>query len=185
MEYTRGNTPYLCQKALAREMHNIARGMLFEKANPGTEEENGVTLKVYCQNIPVPDSEVKGLESSADTINFIGNEAEDWVLGAPWCNVKIDSGKVQTPGEDQLVTFAIIFCNFCNDPKKNGYEAILNLFQRVYERFSKEPLLDMQYENTGEFNWELQEEDTYPYFFGVIVTKFKVMGIQREGGIWK
>lgn len=182
--FVRGNTPLLCQKAIAKEIQNITAGMLFDNAEYGElgKGDARVPMRVYIQGLPVPDPAIKEVEqSSQNTIAFIGEEAETAVLGAPWCNVKIDKGYSKS-GDGQKVTFAIIFCNYCKDKKKNGHEALLNLFQRIYERFSKEPLLESQYASSGFFKWEISEEDTYPYFFGVVVTEFDIQGISMEGG---
>ena len=41
-------------------------------------------------------------------------------------------------------------------------------------------MLESQYRNRGNFDAEVNEEDTYPYFFGVVVTDFELKGVERE-----
>ena len=57
---------------------------------------------------------------------------------------------------------------------------VLNLIEKVYQRFARDPVLAHQYICQQDFEWGLQDEDTWPYFFGAIGMSFSYMGIQRE-----
>ena len=59
------------------------------------------------------------------------------------------------------------------------------MIERVMERFAKDPLLSGQImavpiDNNHMFNWSMQDEDTYPYFYGALEMAFYTPGFQRE-----
>lgn len=177
-KYTPGANPYLLQLALAKEMANIASDMRFHTPIEGKEDAE-VPLNIYIQSLPVPQPD--NSEITEETIDYIGGEGENAILATPWCNIKIDSGHIGK-NVDPSVKIAFIFGIYNPDKQKTGYQEILVLIQRIYERFAKDPLLDGQYQNSGEYEWEIAEDDTYPYFFGVSVTEFTYLPILFEGG---
>lgn len=199
-----GATPMFCQKALAKEIENLTKDMLFEDATAYeklvAEEGERVDdkrlipmkkMQVYCQNLPIPrgDAEDDGSEDIHKSIEFSNLYQDDAFLGAPWCNVRIDNWRSARGGENptdgkQTVRFAIIFCIYSQDWEKDGHEVLLNLMQLIYQRFTVRPLLDSQYQCHEDFTAEIAEEDTYPYFFGCITVSFDILGMHREEGVF-
>lgn len=173
-----GHTPLFCQTALVEEIRKLTEGMLFK--NPGSEDL--VKLQVFPQALPIPGRKEpkEGVADPEYTIDYGGGETEEAVFKCPWCVVKLEGGNITGINDGQTVSVAIGFgiYNDCKDNK--GHEELLNLIQRVYGRFARDPLLDRQYTCSGEFEWALQDEDTYPYYFGAIATSFKFRGFQRE-----
>lgn len=168
-------TPLFFQKALVEEVKKISEGMLF--ASPGSAEL--ARLSVHAQSLPIPE---KKPETQADyqTIDYEDGEEETAVFKCPWCLVKIEGGTIPGIDEMQQVEVAICFGIYNPDLENKGHEELLNLIQKVYTRFACNPLLDRQFTCSGSFEWALQEEDTYPYYFGAIGTSFKIMGYRRE-----
>lgn len=177
-----GGTIFHCQRALAKEIAKLTKEMLFEDAASGQAEEKiESTMRVYMQNLPIAAWDVKGLgEDEDDSIEFKSLQTEDALIAAPWCNIKIDNVKTEGPNEEQRVRFAIIMCLYDSGTGRRGHEGLLNIMQRVTERFMKDPLMDHAYRNNSIFKSEIAEEDTHPYYFGVTVTEFYIRGTQRE-----
>jgi hypothetical protein len=172
-----GQTPLFCQKALVEEIKELTKDMLFK--NPGGEDL--IKLQVFSQSLPIPKrKETQTSGTGGNSIDYDGGELEEAVFKCPWCVVKVEDGSITGINEGQMVSVAIGFGIYNPDTENNGHEEILNLIQRVYGRFATNPLLDRQYTCNCEFEWALQEEDTYPYFFGAIGTVFKFRGFQRE-----
>lgn len=175
-------TPLYFQKALEKEIGNIAKDMLFARPRKAGEKKELAHIKVFRQSLPIPRR--KEPESLPDdcrgTIDYVDGEEEEPVLQCPWAVVKIDGGSIPSINGMQTVKAAVCFGIFNDSEDNNGHEEILNLIQRVYERFAKDPVLDCQYTCQGEMEWSLQEEDTYPYFFGAIALTFTFTGFRRE-----
>lgn len=173
-------TPRLFQEALAREVEVIARDILFQ-VNQGAGRPPGLgPIRAYCQNLPIQRGEEAGEDGRGpDSIDYV-DQGEEPVFKCPWAVVKLDGGKTEEHGGIQVVRTAVCFGIYNRSPENKGHQEILNLIQRVYERFAREPLLDCQYTCQGDFEWALQDEDTYPYFFGAISMTFTFAGFRRE-----
>ena len=68
---------------------------------------------------------------------------------------------------------------------RSGYKGVMIALERIMERFSVRPLLAgkftaVQLDNNNMFRWSLQDEDTYPYYYGAIEMAFEMMGTIRE-----
>ncbi len=172
-------TPLGCQRALAEEIERLTDDMLFQNAQKPDEL---VKLKVYEQAIPVSGSEneTSGGGEEEDSIEFQQNDVADGVIKCPWCTVKLEKGYQEGPDQKQYVKASIVFGIFNNARENNGHREVLSLIGRVVNRFGKDPILAQQYECTGAFNWELNEEDTQPFSFGVVSTEFRFRGIMKR-----
>lgn len=172
----RARTPLFFQEALVKEIKEITSDMRFH--NPGGEEL--LQLSVFGQSLPIPEKKPSCGQEEYQSIDYSVSETEDAVFHCPWCIVKLEGGSIPEINGFQHIGVVIGFGIYNPDKDNKGHKELLNLFQRVYERFAKNPLLDRQYSCSGEFEWALQDEDTYPYYFGAITTTFKFMGYQRE-----
>lgn len=172
----RAKTPLFLQQALIEEIKEITSGMLFMDPR----KKCLVPLSVYGQRLPIPTLESVGKGEDLDSIDYSDDQLDDPVFKCPWCQVKIPSGSITETNGPQNVEVVICFGIFNEDNNNQGHQEILNLIQKVYNRFGVNPLLERQYTCTGEFEWALQEEDMYPYFFGAIVTTFQFTGFRRE-----
>lgn len=176
-EHIRSRTPLFALKALVKEVQEITKDMLF--CSPGSPEP--VVLSVHEQALPIPKRKDPPPENKEfPTIDYQEEMEEDAVFKCPWCVVKLENGSIPGINEMQEATFAVCFGIFNDSLENNGHMEIMNLIQRVYERFSVNPILDGQYTCTGNFEWAVQDEDTYPYYFGAILTGFKFQGFRRE-----
>lgn len=173
---TRAQTPLLFQRALMEEMKELAAGMIFHVPGKETMEP----LNVYGQALPVPGIRTHTADYDMGTMDYRDTGETDAVFKCPWCLVKIMNGSIPEINGPQQVEVGICFGIYNNSDKNQGHMEILNLIQRVYERFAVNPILAGQYTCQGSFEWALQEEDTYPYFFGAIGTVFQFRGFRRE-----
>lgn len=174
-ESIRARTPLFALRAMVKEVQDITKDMMFH-----SPEGILAPLSVYEQSLPIPKRKEPVPENNFPIIDDQDETEEDSVLKSPWCVVKIENGSIPGINEMQEVTFAVCFGIFNESLDNNGHMEIMNLIQRVYERFSVNPLLDGQYTCTGKFEWAVQDEDTYPYYFGAILTEFKFQGFRRE-----
>lgn len=172
----RAKTPFFCQDALIEEVRRITGDMRF--VNPKGGER--IPIRVFAQALPVPRKSSLELTVGEDTIDYLDGEEEEAIFQCPWCVVKIDSGQIPEINGRQTVNFGFCFGIFNDAEENQGHRELLNLIFRIYERFARNPLLGSQYTCTGVFQWNLAEEDTYPYYFGAIATGFTFSGFRRE-----
>lgn len=176
----RANTPLFCQRALMKEIERLCADMNFQDAN-GNE---AAKLVCYEQYMPLPHQAVEEIQDpKVDTIDFTAAEIEDAIQRFPWCKTSIVGVDVKGANSDQIVTFELNIGIYEASLQKTGHRSILNIYDRIYQRFAGDPLLENQYANTGKFALEFERDTQWPYYYGYIITEFNVLGIQRNGGL--
>lgn len=170
------NTPYYLQEALKADLEELFKGNLFK--NPDPSGEAYIPMRIYEQNLPLP--VVSTQESPESVIEYTDDMISDPVYNCPWCLVKIDSGAIKGPNEPQSVVVAVCFGIFEDGAENDGHKDLLNLIQKTYERYARNPML-RGYRCKQDFEWSVQREDTHPYFFGAISMTFEMDGIKLEG----
>lgn len=150
-------TPIMLQDELVEEMKRLLAGNLY-KTPAGEHTE----MKVFPQNIPV-------------------NETDDDEDPIPYIIVRLNSGEDDgTRDSFNTVKLVIIVGIWDDSLDSQGHRDVLNIIQKVYERFHKTPNLNNIAVYDGDFNWALQEDGYYPYFFGACSLKFRIAAIRRE-----
>ena len=86
------------------------------------------------------------------------------------------------PIPEVLVTLLIGY--FDDDAGNNGHKGVLGIIQKIQERFMKEPMLAKQFyfmnDEQHPFDWALQDEESFPYFFGAASMTFATAAIRKE-----
>ena len=150
-------TPLMLQDDLVDEIKKLFSEMKFKA--PGNRQ---VPINVFPQDLPVAES-----DDDADPIPYI----------IVRISKGIDDGKSDS---NHTVKTYIIAGLYDDNPNSQGYRGLLNIFSKIYERFKKNPCLADRYVHTGLFEWEIQEDGYYPYFFGVVEMDFNIPAIRRE-----
>lgn len=56
----------------------------------------------------------------------------------------------------------------------------MNIIAKVYERFAKFPVLNGKYTVQYPILWTLQDEESYPFYFGGVNLVFEIAAVRRE-----
>lgn len=144
------------QDELAKEVERILDDMLFEDVNG-----NPAKMKAYPQELPKRKQEVK---KGAIMDEESGEDPY------PYCIVRIDSGNLRMLQDTQKVKTDMVFGIINNDFERQGHRTVLNIIQKITERFVQDPVLVKQYRMDEEkgIDWILDDEDRYPYYFGAM-----------------
>lgn len=150
-------TPLMLQDELVEEMSRLLDGYLYK--TPAGER---VPIKVYAQNVPI-------------------NETDDDEDPIPYVIVRLNSGDDEGTRDSFNIVKLVIIIGIWDDSLDNqGHRDILNIVQKVYERFHENPNLNNKAVYTGDFHWALQEDTYYPYSFGACSLNFNIAAIRRE-----
>lgn len=150
-------TPLMLQDLLAEEIKVILKDYLYR--TPAGER---VPMKVFTQNIPVNQND----------------EDEDPI---PYVIIRLNSGEDNGTGDSfNTVNLVIIVGIWDDSSEAQGHRDVLNVIQKVYERFHKDPNLRNKAVYSGKFDWALQEDTYYPYHFGACSLSFHIAAIRRE-----
>lgn len=149
-------TATMLQEEIVKELEAIFRGDLF-KDSLGEY----VKLNVYEQQLPI-------------------REDEDSPDPMPYIIVRLETGSTKSGTDPQEVLVTLLFGYFDDSPENNGHKGVLGMIQKVHERFEKQPMLANQFMFQDPFDWALQDEESFPYFFGAASMTFKTAAIRKE-----
>lgn len=149
-------TATILQEELVKELEAIFKGDLFKNSLG-----EYVKLNIYEQQLPI-------------------REDEDAPDPMPYIIVRIETGSTKSGTDPQEVLVTMLFGYFDDSPENNGHKGVLGMIQKVHERFEKQPMLANQFMFQDPFDWALQDEESFPYFFGAASMTFKTAAIRKE-----
>lgn len=153
---------------------------LFADRRYKTPKDEMAPLKAYCQRLP----------------QFDAQETDDFF---PYAIIRLDKGGVAGPTAPQKVDVMIIVGIFDDgvqeytgaketpapgeppsfvgsegwDLRNFGHMAVLEVIEQIQAHYEESPALcNGAFYFDGPFNWALQDEDSYPYYFGACELSF-------------
>lgn len=150
-------TPLELQDLLCEEIKQMLKPHRFK--NQFGED---VEMQVFPQHIPI-------------------NETDDEEDPIPYVIVRLNRGDSPLSRDSaNTVDLVIIVGVWDDDLEAQGHRDILNVIQKIYERFASSPTLGGRAVFTGDFHWATQEDNYYPYFFGAARIQFWIGSVRRE-----
>lgn len=163
------------QDDLAADLADIFKH--FRLKNPQGET---VGLNIFKQSLPIPTA-----KDIPDTVT--DEELEEGKYNAeaeedpyPYIIVRVEQGTIDKIDQEQAVIVNLIIGVIDRDYNNQGHKDVLNIIQKVYERFAKNAILAAKYECVMPITWALQDEESFPYFFGGMALTFETIPIRRE-----
>lgn len=88
--------------------------------------------------------------------------------------VRIDSGNIETRADAHKVAVIILIGAFDDDMENQGHDAVLEILELIQEHYEENPLLKKCFKYIPPFNWALQDEESFPYFYGAAQLTFEL-----------
>lgn len=130
------------------------------------------SLRIFEQELPlleaVPESSIMPISEQ---------EKEDTLF--PHINIKLIEGQI-AENSGNMIKLQLIIGVFDNRQERNGHKDVLNIIQKIEERFAKNRVLNKKYILTYPMRWVLSDEEQYMYYFGGLEMKFETFAIQKE-----
>lgn len=168
-------TPTFLQDDLQAELQKLFDGFYLDDPS-----SNRVPINVYKQFLPVPVAkEIPSTVTDMELEEGIYN-AEAVAVPFPYIIVRLEDGIFDKIDREQTTHINLLFGVIDRNPDNQGYKDVLNMIQRITERFEKNPGLAGKYACLPPIEWALQEEGSYPYFFGGMAMTFETAPIVRE-----
>lgn len=131
------------------------------------------------------DYRMKGEDGEPAPFHFYENAApipktDDDSTFIPYIVSRVSAGKV--PDDGYVFTTAralIIIGTYENNEAYPSNTDVLQIIDKIIDRFQKTPSMG-EYTRTGDIEWTLSDEDTYPYNFGGMELSFILPTIFRE-----
>lgn len=149
-------TPLELQDDLIDEIRLIFGGCTYK-----TPEGAYIPINVFPQNIPL-------------------NETDDEADPVPYIIVRLISGEDDGDRDSSnTVSIVIIVGIWDGSLDSQGHRDVMNIIQKIYQRFHENPDLKRKAVYVGGFQWAIQDDD-YPYSFGACYMKFHIAAVRRE-----
>ncbi len=165
-------TAYFLQEALIKELKK-----LFEEQRFPDRTGEMTEINVFEQFLPILDVEDGGETQENLEGGLFGNVEEK--MPAPYIQVILTGGKTSTVNQPSVVNVLLYMCIYDEGKLRNGYQYILNMIQKILERFQKDSMLD-GYRCDKEIQWEIGDTDDHPFYFGAMAMDFEVAMIGKE-----
>ncbi len=150
-------TPLELQDELVGEIGRILDGHAYK-----TPEGERVPIHVFAQNIPM-------------------NETDEESDPIPYIIVRLSSGEDDGGRESFNTVSLVIIVGIWDDAlDAQGHRDVMNIIQKIYHRFHKDPDLNRKAAYAGGFKWAMQDDAYYPYCFGACHMKFHIAAVRRE-----
>lgn len=139
---------------------------------------DGIELKDTNGN-PV---KIRGFEQELPKLTEDEEEASQFF---PYYIVQLHTGSTIGDTEDDEydcwhVPVVVQFGIFDDDKEGHAHRAILTMIQKISDRFNSRPLLGHAYRAERKMDWEILDEDTYPFLFGALEMNFMVPKMERS-----
>lgn len=150
-------TPVMLQEELMDEFSKLTEEMRFKMPGGGYGK-----MGIYAQDIPI-------LENQEQEEPF------------PYLIVRLINGTDSGDSDSKNTVHLVIIIGIWDDAlDAQGHRDIMNVVGKIYERFSKNPYLNEKAVYSGGFEWKLQDDAYYPYYFGACMVSFTIPAIRRE-----
>lgn len=146
----------LLQDALIADLQE-----LFKDRRYKTPDGETAALSVFSQNLPK-------------------RESEDDDDPFPYIIARIDSGSIETQTDPFKVSIFLLIGIYDDDTENQGHRAVLEVMEVIQQHYEETPLLDGRFIFTDPFHWALQDEESYPYFFGGVEINFHLQAPRRK-----
>lgn len=164
----------LLQSELTDELRKILSD--FRLKNPKGET---CSINIFEQLLPMPEPSGR-VETAPELLENGLAEEQTAPDPYPYILVRTMDGEIEDENSTQKVNLALLIGIYDSDYNKQGHKDILNIVARIYERFAKMPVLNGKYIIQYPVLWALQDEETYPYYFGGMNLAFEIAAIRRE-----
>lgn len=84
----------------------------------------------------------------------------------PYLIVRLDRGGIAGPESPHQISVIVLVGIFDDDPQNQGHAAVMEIIERIQQHYQENPILGA-FSFADEFSWVMQDEESYPYYFGV------------------
>ena len=151
-------TPRTLQKAIQTDLEDLLANRLFKTPDGGK-----AAPKAYRQFLPYRESD----------------EDED---PFPYIEVRIAGGNQKDQSSALKVQVFLVIGIYDDDHENNGSDSVLEIIEVIQKHYEETPLLAGQFVCDTEespIEWDLQEEQSWPYFFGIMSLVFSTPASRR------
>lgn len=119
-----------------------------------------------------PDGEMKAPQVFPQALPKRNSDNDDDPF--PYVIVRIDSGGIDSQTDPHKVALVLLIGIYDDNESNQGHTSVLEIVERIQRHYEEKPLLANQFKFIDPFNWALQDEESWPYFFGACNLNFEL-----------
>ena len=123
--------------------------------------------------------EIIGIKGYPHMLPILQSDEDDPAQYFPYFIVRYDGGQTEDDDDCWHVSTNIIL-GVHETATENGHEHILVMIQRIVDRFAWDPQFAKKYRVDQKIQWAVQEDDTYPFYFGAVALTISAPKIGRK-----
>ena len=144
-----------CKRLFAEDRFKVPK-------TPDNPEGNPIQINVFPQSLPIAYSD----------------EDDDPV---PYIIVRIVNGIDEGKSDSKhSVRVDVIIGMYDDESSAQGHRSVMHIINTLYKRFMTNPNLNDKYVYDGPFEWGVQDDAYYPFYFGAVKMQFTIPAIRRE-----
>lgn len=124
--------------------------------------------------------EVVGIKGYPHQLPILQADEDDPAQYFPYFIVRFDLGKTENDDDCWHIATDVIL-GVHEAATEKGHEHILVMIQRIVDRFAWDPQFAKKYRVDQNIQWAVQEDDTYPFYFGAVALTISAPKIGRKG----
>lgn len=129
---------------------------------PPEESPRTAPISIFEQELPIRDAG--------------GEDPFDYII------VRLDTGGVDSPTDPHKVNVILLIGVYDDDKLNQGHKTVLEIIERIQDHYEQQPTLaDGAFRFTDPFHWALQDEPSFPYFYGACNLAFHTYAPRTEG----
>lgn len=137
------------QAAMVDDLAALFEDLQLRAPADNDQEYTMAHISVYAQELPYL---------------YTTDEEED---PFPYIIVRLESGGIASPTEPHKVNITLIVGVFDNNMESSGHTSVLTIIERIQQHYQEIPALGaFVYDVQSPFDWALQDEPSFPYYFG-------------------
>lgn len=141
------------------------------------EETREILKDVWTRNFLGEDAHVQVFPQRLPVMT---EDEDDETELFPYAIVRLGDAKTDGDEDPWHVTVDWLMGVYDDDRNGQGHLHILTMIERIANRFIAEPLLAKKYRAEQNIETALQDEDTYPFYFGGIEITFAIPKVGRR-----
>ncbi|MGB8452733.1 MAG: hypothetical protein WCD89_10400 [Anaerocolumna sp.] len=147
--------PFFLQQALVKELKALFKG--YKLINSKNEL---IDINVFSQHLPY-------------------RRKEDDKPPFPYILVCLEEGEIPNTEDYNVKIYLVIGVHDLNENAQGDME-VINIITTIYEHLFNKIIIDDRYEIDYPFKWAIQDEDTFPKFFGGAETNWKLKTMKQK-----
>lgn len=140
------------------------------------EELQKILRDVYTKNTKGEDV---GVSVYKNRLPVITEDEDDESKYFPYAIARISDADTdeEQPWKQRVY---VLLGVYDEDLMGEGYLHLLTMMERITDRYLTEPLLNHKYRAEPKMSTDIQDEDTYPYYFGAVEMTFNIPKVERR-----